>query len=113
MRGIHNDNNYLRMLAQSQALAQAASELGKEKAADRARAQAAEALQKARDSAKAAEDKKITPQNEQAGDGNQQSAPGYQWSLGYNQDGKLRGEGKEESPQSPPPPGIGRLDIRV
>ncbi len=107
---IHNDNNYLRMLAQSQALAQAAAESGKDRQVDRARAQAAEAVQKLNEAAKEAEKKKMALEGERAGDGNQQSAPGYR-PAGYSKDGKLSEEGEGDSPK--PPPSQGRIDIRI
>jgi hypothetical protein len=107
---VHNDNNYLRMLAQSQALAQAAAESGKDRQVDRARAQAAEAVQKLNEAAKEAEKKKVTLEGERAGDGNQQSAPGYRPAR-YSQDGKVIEEGEEGPPKPPPAPG--RIDIRI
>jgi hypothetical protein len=107
---VHNDNNYLKMLAQSQALAQAAAEAGKDRAVDRARAQAAEAVQKLNEAAEQAELKKIALSGEKTGDGNQQGAPGYR-PAAYSKEGKVEAKGEGDS--SNPPPGMGRIDIRI
>jgi hypothetical protein len=107
---VHNDNNYLRMLAQSQAMAQAAAELGKDRQVDRARAQSAEAVQKLNEAAKEADKKKLTLEGDRAGDGNQQSAPGYRPAR-YSKEGKVIEDGKGDS--SHPPTTQGQIDIRI
>ncbi len=106
MRGVHNDNQYLKMLALNQSLAQAAAEAGKDRL-DRARAEAAQAVQKQAEAAKDAEKKKLTLGSEQTGDGNQQG-PGAYLGRRYWKDGKV-----EQDDQGPPLPGSGRIDIRV
>src|ERR1700679_3123423 len=98
---VHNDNNYLKMLAQSQALAKAAAEAEEDRAVDRARAQAAEAVQKLNEAAKQAELKKIALNGEKTGDGNQQSAPGYR-PTAYSKEEKNVSEGEGDSSNPPP-----------
>jgi hypothetical protein len=107
MRGIHNDNQYLKMLALNQSLAQAAAEAGKDRQVDRARAEAAQAVEKQAEAAKDAEKKKLTLGSEQTGDGNQQGPGGY-LRRRYSKNGK-----EDWGDQGPPPPGAGRIDIRV
>lgn len=107
MHGVHNDNSYLRLLALSQSLAQAAAEAGKDRYVDRARA--AEDVQKMNESVKEAEKKKVSMKEEPVRDGKQAQNPRYR--PGSSEAEPEKTETREKSSRSST--GLGRIDIRI
>jgi hypothetical protein len=112
MRGVQNTNNYMKAIADSMAVAQAAQESTKLRAANRARAEAAEQIEKAHQAAEEQLKKNSLEKINPLKNGENPLSGGYKPSR-YLKDGSLEKEDPEPVESLLPDQPVRHIDFKA